>query len=78
MSHNPTVCYKEALEVVKSLGYKKRGQVGSHVQFKHPGTGRKATLPNYGKKVYGPDLFSNVCRQLDMSKKDFFVILASL
>ena len=76
MSSQPAINYKKAEKVVLSLGFQKRPQKGtSHIHFKHPKTGNKVTLPNYGKENYGPDLLSNICRQMGVKKGQFFKIL---
>lgn len=74
MTNTPAVTHREATRVAEALGFVLKSQEGSHMQFKHPEMGKKVTIPKY-KKAYGPDLFSNICRQLGVTKKDFFRIL---
>ena len=58
------------------LGYERRSRSGtSHIQFKHPKTGVKVTLPDYGKENYCKSLLSKICRDMGITKKEFFKIL---
>ena len=76
MSKHPAIAYKEATKVVIHLGYKKKSHAGtSHVQYKHPETGKKITLPDYGKENYRAPLFGKICRDIGITKKEFFSIL---
>jgi predicted RNA binding protein YcfA (HicA-like mRNA interferase family) len=76
MSNNPAITYKEAVKVAKQLGFQLKSHAGtSHMQFKHPETKKKVTIPKYGKEVFGLDLISNICRQMGISKKTFFSLL---
>lgn len=74
MSNSPAISHKDAVKVAEYLGFIKRSHDGtSHVQFKNPTTGAKATIPAY-KEPYGHDLFASICRQLGVTKKQFFGI----
>ncbi len=76
MSKYPAIAYKEAVQVAKALGFMKRShRKTSHVQYKHPVSGKKVPIPNYGKENYGPDLLANICRGLGVTKKEFYKVL---
>jgi len=74
LTNTPAVSHKEATKVAETLGFIKKSHEGSHMQFKHPTTGKKVTIPLY-KETYGPDLFSFICRQMGITKKEFFKYL---
>ncbi|MFH1534137.1 MAG: type II toxin-antitoxin system HicA family toxin [Nitrospirota bacterium] len=64
----PIECERVAL----ALGFEHKNTRGSHKHFKKDGVG-KVTIPQYSE-ISG-DLFQNICRQLGISKNDFFKIL---
>lgn len=64
----PRECEKVAL----ALGFEFKNTIGDHKHFKKKGVG-KVTIPQYSE-ISG-DLFSWICRQLKISKNQFFNIL---
>lgn len=62
----------ECERVVLSLGFEYKSTKGSHKHFKKAGVG-KVTIPQYSE-ISG-DLFENICRQMKISKKQFFTLL---
>jgi len=79
MSNTPAVSFKKALKVARFLGFVEKTRGGtSHTQHKHPQSGNKVTIPDYGSENYGPDLLKNICEQMGISKKEFFSILKKL
>jgi len=76
MGSTPAVTFRQAIKVAKFLGFMEKTRKGtSHTQHQHPKTGKKVTIPDYGSENYGPDLLSNICRQMGITKKEFFKIL---
>ncbi|MBD3330264.1 addiction module toxin, HicA family [Candidatus Peregrinibacteria bacterium] len=64
----PNECEKVAL----ILGFIYKSTKGSHKHFKKENFG-KVTIPQYSE-ISG-ELFANICRQMDISKNEFFEIL---
>lgn len=66
----PSECEK----VASILEFEYKNTRGDHKHFKKAGVG-KVTIPQYSD-ISG-DLFSNICRQLKISKANFFELLES-
>jgi predicted RNA binding protein YcfA (HicA-like mRNA interferase family) len=72
MTHYPTLSFRTLIQKVKSLGFKKVRQKGSHIRFVHS-DGRKLTIPDHGKKAVPYGLLMKIIRRdLDMDTKSFF------
>ncbi len=65
---SPGECEKIALK----LGFEHKNTRGSHKHFKKNGIG-KVTIPQYSQ--LSGDLFHNICRQMKISKNEFFELL---
>lgn len=49
MTKYPTISFKELIQKVNRLGFKKVRQKGSHIRFEHQ-DGRKVTIPDHGNR----------------------------
>lgn len=61
----------EIQKVVESLGFELKEVQGSHWHYKKEGAG-KVTIPRYTE--IGNDLFMWICRQMKITKKEFWRI----
>ena len=76
MSRYPAITYKDVVFVVKKLGFElKSHKSTSHMQYKHPVSGKKVTISKHNKKNFGPDLITWTVRQIGITKKEFFTLL---
>ena len=79
MSKYPAVTHKEVIKVAQALGFELRSHQGtSHMQYKHQLSQRRLTISVHSKKNLEPDLMSWTFRQMGITKKKFFEVLASL
>ena len=62
----------EIQKVAGRLGFKLKEIQSSHWQYKKDGVG-KVTIPRYSE--IGDDIFTWICRQLKITKKQFWNIL---
>lgn len=62
----------EIQKVAEYLGFQLKEVHGSHWHYKKTGVG-KVTIPRYSE--IGDDLFTWICRQLKITKKEFWNIL---
>ena len=72
MMDYPALSFRELIQKVKKLGFKKVRQKGSHIRFAHS-DGRKTTIPDHGSKSVPHGLLIKVIRyDLEMNIEDFF------
>ncbi len=68
----PTLSFRELIQKVKMLGFRKVRQKGSHIRFAHS-DGRKTTIPDHGSKSVPRGLLNKIIRyDLEMNIEDFF------
>jgi predicted RNA binding protein YcfA (HicA-like mRNA interferase family) len=68
----PTPSFRELIQKVKKLGFRKVRQKGSHIRFAHS-DGRKTTIPDHGSKSVPRGLLIKIIRyDLEMNIEDFF------
>ena len=73
MASYPTISFKELIQKVKKLGFKKIRQKGSHIRFEHQ-DGRKVTIPDHGNRDVPNGLLLKIIRyDLEMEFDDFFL-----
>jgi predicted RNA binding protein YcfA (HicA-like mRNA interferase family) len=74
MTSYPTLSFRDLIQKVKKMGFKKLRQKGSHIRFVHS-DGRKTTIPDHGQKDVPQGLLIKIVRyDLEMETKDFFDI----
>lgn len=71
MSDKPQLKHTDLERVARGLGFVFKVQVGSHMQYKHPATGKKVTIAKYNHP-YGEDLVSSMARQMGIEKKELY------
>lgn len=70
MSRFPAVTAKIIIDFLKSLGFKKIRQRGSHKFFRHP-DGRTATVPDHKGENIGKGITFKILKDCEVSKEDF-------
>ncbi|MYF08267.1 MAG: type II toxin-antitoxin system HicA family toxin [Rhodospirillaceae bacterium] len=70
MSPVPVLKPREAIAILKALGFVEVRQRGSHKQFRHP-DGRATTVPVHGARDLSPILLRRIARDAGMSVRDF-------
>ena len=74
MTSYPTLSFRDLIQIVKKMGFKKLRQKGSHIRFVHS-DGRKTTIPDHGQKDVPQGLLIKIIRyDLEMEIKEFFDI----
>ncbi len=74
MTSYPTLSFRDLIQKVKKMGFKKLRQKGSHIRFVHS-DGRKTTIPDHGQKDVPQGLLIKIVRyDLEMEIKEFFDI----
>lgn len=69
MTSYPTLSFRDLIQKVKKIGFKKLRQKGSHIRFVHS-DGRKITIPDHGQKVVPHGLLIKIVRyDLEMDIK---------
>lgn len=72
MTDYPAVSFRELIQKVKRLGFRKVRQKGSHIRFVHS-DGRKTTIPDHGGRSVPHGLLTKIIRyDLEMNMEDFF------
>lgn len=76
-SKYPPITSKDAIYVLKKLGYEQIAQKGSHKQFKKNNQGSKVTVADHGNDIIMNKTFSSMLSQIGIDKDDFYKILNS-
>ncbi|MBC7474560.1 MAG: type II toxin-antitoxin system HicA family toxin [Candidatus Sericytochromatia bacterium] len=74
-SEYPPITSKDAIFVLKKLGYEQISQKGSHKQFKKNNQGFKVTVADHGNEIIKNKTFSCMLSQIGIDKNDFYIIL---
>ena len=71
MTSYPTLSFRDLIQKVKKMGFKKLRQKGSHIRFVHS-DGRKITIPDHGQKDVPYGLLIKIIRyDLEMDIEEF-------
>jgi len=65
---------RKVIKALKSLGFKKTRQKGSHVFFKHM-DGRATVVPIHKGEDIGRGLLRNIIKDTRLSKEDFLKLI---
>lgn len=76
-SKYPPITAKDAIYVLKKLGYEQVSQKGSHKQFKKNNQGAKVTVADHGNDVIMNKTFSSILSQIGIDKDEFYNNLKS-
>ena len=70
----PRVTANEIIKVLKSLGFEKIDQTGSHQKCKHPLTGKQTIIPYHSEKIIRPKTFKKILEGASLTINDFIRI----
>jgi predicted RNA binding protein YcfA (HicA-like mRNA interferase family) len=65
---------KNMCKVLEKLGFEKIYGKGSHVRFRHS-DGRRTVVPIHGNEKLGVGLFTEILKQIKISKEKFSELL---
>lgn len=74
----PCVTADEIIKVLKSLGFEKIDQSGSHQKWKHPLTGKKTIVAYHSGEIIRPKTFKRILEGAGLSVDDFVRIRKKL
>ena len=74
----PRVTTSEIIKVLKSLGFEKIDQAGSHQKWKYPLTGKLTIIPYHSGKIIRPKTFKKILEGAGLTVKDFVRIRMKL
>ena len=70
MTRLPMVASRTMISFLKSLGFKKIRQHGSHIFFRHP-DGRTATIPDHKGEDLGRGITNKILHDAETNRKEF-------
>lgn len=70
MSHLTPLKPRIVIKILKSLGFKKIRQRGSHIYFQHP-DGRATVIPFHKGEDIGKGLISEILKDIELSWEEF-------
>lgn len=70
----PRVTADEIIRVLKSLGFEKVDQSGSHQKWKHPLTGKQTIVPYHAGEIIRPKTFKRILEGAGLTVDDFIAI----
>jgi predicted RNA binding protein YcfA (HicA-like mRNA interferase family) len=70
MTRLPRLTGKEAVRILRRIGFEVIRTRGSHVFLKHP-DGRVTTVPVHSRETLGPGLLRSILRDVELSVEDF-------
>jgi predicted RNA binding protein YcfA (HicA-like mRNA interferase family) len=72
----PVVSGRDMVGILEDLGCTYRGLRGSHVQFKHPETGARISVPVHGNRPLSPGTLHSILKQAGLTVDDLRRLLA--
>lgn len=70
----PRVTADEIVKVLKSLGFEKVDQSGSHQKWKHPLTGKQTIVAYHSGEIIRPKTFKRILEGAGLTVDDFIII----
>lgn len=70
----PRVTADEIIRVLKSLGFEKVDQSGSHQKWKHPLTGKQTIVAYHSGEIIRPKTFKKILEGAGLTVDDFVTI----
>jgi len=70
----PRVTADEIIKVLKSLGFEKVDQAGSHQKWKHPLTGKQTIVSYHSGEIIRPKTFKKILEGAGLTVDDFIKI----
>ncbi len=74
----PRVTADEIIRVLKSLGFEKIDQEGSHQKWRHPLTGKQTIVSYHSGEIIRPKTFKKILEGAGLSVDDFVRIRMKL
>ena len=74
----PRVTADEIIQVLKSLGFEKVDQAGSHQKWKHPLTGKQTIVAYHAGEIIRPKTFKRILEGAGLTVDDFVTIRKKL
>ncbi|MDH5202980.1 MAG: type II toxin-antitoxin system HicA family toxin [Nitrospirota bacterium] len=74
----PRVTADEIIRVLKSLGFERVDQAGSHQKWKHPLTGKQAIVSYHSGEIIRPKTFKKILEGAGLTVDDFIKIRMKL
>jgi len=70
----PRVTADEIIRVLKSLGFEKIDQEGSHQKWRHPLTGKQTIVSYHSGEIIRPKTFKKILEGAGLTVDDFITI----
>jgi predicted RNA binding protein YcfA (HicA-like mRNA interferase family) len=70
MTRLPRISGKEAVRILRGIGFQVVRTRGSHVFLRHP-DGRVTTVPVHSGEMLGPGLLRSILRDVELSTEEF-------
>ncbi len=70
MTRLPRISGKEAVRILRGIGFQVVRTRGSHVFLRHP-DGRVTTVPVHSGEMLGPGLLRSILRDIELSTEEF-------
>jgi predicted RNA binding protein YcfA (HicA-like mRNA interferase family) len=70
----PRVTADEIIRVLKSLGFEKVDQAGSHQKWRHPLTGKQTIVSYHSGEIIRPKTFRKILEGAGLTVNDFIKI----
>lgn len=74
----PRVTADEIIRVLKSLGFEKVDQAGSHQKWRHPLTGKQTIISYHSGEIIRPKTFRKILEGAGLTVDDFIKIRMKL
>ncbi len=74
----PRVTADEIIRVLKSLGFEKVDQAGSHQKWRHPLTGKQTIVSYHSGEIIRPKTFRKILEGAGLTVDDFIKIRMKL
>ena len=66
----PVLKPREVIAILKTLGFNRMRQRGSHIRFRHP-DGRTTTVPLHAGRDISPVLLRQIAKDIRMTSREF-------
>jgi len=66
----PVLKPREVIAILKTLGFNRMRQRGSHIRFRHP-DGRTTTVPSHAGRDISPVLLRQIAKDIGMTSREF-------
>jgi len=77
-TRQPRVTADEIIKVLRSLGFEKVDQTGSHQKWRHPLSGKQTIVPYHAGDIIRPKTFKRIIEGAGLTVDDFIKIRMKL